>query len=272
MQHNASSAFVSDPSSNRAGGFPAHGFPSSIHTLGLWLSCSRPCRAARQAPESVSFLELVLGVVLVQSAAAAMFAPQPAPQPVAGPVAHFPEHSRAVTVMEVAAPASHHGIHFPDRFGDGSPLRAVVEDAAALVPEGLRALARGFHMRIRSPISAAAHFDSEPEKADAFLREVHRAGLPGVELQSPAFQPSRDLLPGLGAPPRRAEHDEVIGIADHSMAWALASIDAVIQGAQVDIRQKRRNHPALRRPLSVRRDLPFALPAFPPRWVRAAIP
>jgi len=56
------------------------------------------------------------------------------------------------------------------------------------------------------------------------------AGLAGVELQSPAFQPSLDLLPRLGAPPRWAEHDEVIGIADHSMALALASIDAVIQG------------------------------------------
>ena len=175
--------------------------------------------------------------MLVQTAPAAVLSPEPTPQPVAQPPGDPRKHSGAVAVMEVTAPSTHHLVDILHRFRDGSPLGAMVEDAADFLPQLSTALPRGLHVRITPPASAAPHFEAKPKKADRFPGYIHCARLFRVKCQAFGFQPAFDLRADLRALSRGTEHDKVVGIAHHAMTLLVTSIDLMIQGIEVDIRQ-----------------------------------
>ena len=59
----------------------------------------------------------------------------------------------------------------------------------------------------------------------------------GVDGQSFGFQPAFDPLADLRALSRRTEHDEIVGVSKHAVARVTLSIDLVIQGIEIDVRQ-----------------------------------
>src|ERR1035438_6137191 len=121
-------------------------------------------------------------------------------------------------------------------------------------------------MQIPAVLERLAPSEVKTKKVDARLADVHHPSLAFVEFQAFGLEPSRSpfqYLLGLAGPTR---DDKIIGVAYHAGLTHALVLYPVVQRAEIDIGQQRRDNPTLRRAAAVGHHSPGAVFVFLNDW------
>jgi hypothetical protein len=214
-----------------------------------------------QAPQTITVMQRLFGVVAPQGCRAVVLAPQPAAQPFPCPSLRPAEHPRALPVMEVSTPASQQPVQFTHCLGYAPIQGPVIEQATHVVPQPLLALGARLDMGIPAPTSPRALPANAKTQELETLPAVHLSSLLFVELQPSGLQPLSQSLDYLASLSRGTQNDEVIRVTHHHRsAWLLGVVDRPVQRIEVEVGQQRRDNSALWHALPVGQHAPSAVP------------